>query len=326
MLPVSVVSTDGTANTEASGRVNFFIIGAPKSGTTALAQYLSEHPQIHVCEPKEPQYFTFDFPGHRGVADWPEYLALFPVKQDVTGIPVTGDASVWYLYSRAAIPAIRATFPDARLIAILRRPDEMLPSLYAQQRRMGIETAKSFSEAWVLEPLRRAGKRIPMACRTPEFLYYRTVARYGEQLQRVYQQFPSEQVSVFLYEELRQNPRLVYTKTLSFLGLENDSRQDFPVVNAYADVHSATIQSLLSWLRQKARTTHRRLVNPSSTLRAPFGGVTAFIDRWNRREIKKPALINEMRQHIIDCYRDDISLLETLLKRDLVAWTKINQS
>ena len=305
-----------------SGSVDFFIIGAPKSGTTALAQYLSEHPHIFVSNPKEPQYFTFDLPGDRGVENWTDYLALFPDKQTGLGPRVVGEASVWYLYSQAAMPAIRRAFPNARLIVILRRPDEMLPSLYVQQRRMGIETAKSFERAWRWARLRQEGRRIPFTCRTPEFLYYHEVAKYGEQLRRVYQQFPAEQVKIFLYEELQQNPRRVYMQTLEFLGVDIDDREEFPIVNPHADVRSVRVQSTLVWTRQVVRALNRQLVGSTGASRAPFGGVTAFLDRWNRREGARPKITMEMRETIQAAYREDILSLEVLIGRDLGDWLK----
>lgn len=307
---------------DASGCVDFFIIGAPKSGTTALAQYLSEHPRIFVSNPKEPQYFTFDLPGDRGVANWSDYLALFPDKQAGVEPWVTGEASVWYLYSQAAVPAIRRAFPKAKLIVILRRPDEMLPSLYAQQRRMGIETAKTFEHAWRWARLRQEGRRIPLACRTPEFLYYHEVARYGDQLQRVYQHYPAEQVRTFLYEDLQQNPRRVYMQTLEFLGVEIDDRKEFPIVNPHADVRSVRVQTTLVWARQIARTFYRRLTGSTGVSRAPFGAVTAFLDRWNRRKGGRPKLTMTLREAIQSTYREDIVHLEALIGRDLGAWLK----
>ena len=305
-------------------QVDFFVIGAPKSGTTAIAQYLSEHPDVFVCEPKEPQYFTFDLPGHRGVTGWLEYMALFPERRDVRGLPLSCDASVWYLYSPMAIKAIRETFPSAKLIAILRRPDEMLPSLFAQQRQTGIETARSFIQAWDLDPLRRKGRKIPIACHTPEFLYYRTLARYGEQLRRVYQEFPRNQVHVILYEDFKDNPKETYLKVLSFLDIENDDRHGFPVINAYADVHFAQAQGAIVWVRQLVRRTRKRIERIFKINILFAIGLTGFLDRWNRVEKRKPYLSKEIRGHIIECYQDDIRNLEVLINRNLSAWRRVD--
>ena len=78
---------------------NFFIIGAPKCGTTALARYLSEHNDIFMCQPKEPNYFSSDLPMRQpGVESIDEYLNLFSDADD--SCKAVGEASVWYLYSK----------------------------------------------------------------------------------------------------------------------------------------------------------------------------------------------------------------------------------
>ena len=79
---------------EASGamRPTFFIVGAPKSGTTALAVYLQEHPGACFSEDKEPQYFALDLPGQRLVTDETQYLAFF--KPSETN-KIAGEASVF---------------------------------------------------------------------------------------------------------------------------------------------------------------------------------------------------------------------------------------
>ncbi len=307
---------------------DFFIIGAPKAGTTALATYLGERPDIFMCEPKEPQYFTFDFPGHRGVDRLDDYEALFaPAGPQVR---VRGDASVWYLYSRQAIPEIARLRPDARLLALLRRPDEMVVSLFAQQRQTGIESAPDFGSAWHLENERRAGSAIPAGCRTPEFLHYRSVARYGEQLARVFLHFPKAQVKIFLYEELCQDPLRVYQETLGFLGLAPDDRSEFPVVNPYADVHSPLFQTGLTWLLGHARDLNRRVQSRLGVdlrkirIHQP---VIETLQRLNLNlEAPRPLLDPKLRQEIIEAYAPDIRNLMTLTGRNLSHWLEPSSS
>ena len=301
---------------------NFFIIGAPKSGTTALGVYLGEHSDIFMCDPKEPQYFTFDLPGHRGVQTWEEYQALFP-DQD-RNVHAVGEASVWYLYSKVAIQEIATCRPDARLIVLLRRPDEMVVSLYAQQRQTGIETAPSFESAWKLEPIRRRGQSIPLGCRTPEFLYYRSVARYHEQLSRVFRVFPQEHVKVFLYEDLCKTPGRVYTEALEFLGVQPDNRQAFPVINSYADVYSPRLQSFLTWLLGHARAANGKVQGRLGfdlrriRLHRPIVGTLQSINL--NLAAQRAELPQALRQEIISTYESDILNLMNLLGCDLTHW------
>src|SRR4029078_338240 len=97
-------------------RPNLFIVGAPRSGTTALHAYLSTHPDVFMSDPKEPMYWADDLPGamrssHAPVATLDEYLALFAKAEPRHR--VIGEASPIYLRSRSAIPRIEAFAPDA---------------------------------------------------------------------------------------------------------------------------------------------------------------------------------------------------------------------
>ena len=104
----------------ASRRPNFFIVGAPKCGTTAMTTYLRDHPQIFMPLQKEPHYFAEDYPIFREVWTEKQYLHLFR-SADSSHLAV-GEASVWYLYSDHALPRIKAFAPDARIIVQVRNP------------------------------------------------------------------------------------------------------------------------------------------------------------------------------------------------------------
>ena len=83
---------------------NFFIVGAPKCGTTALHAYLSQHPDVFMSDPKEPHYFgsDLDFRYRRRPSD-AQYRSYFAGAGDRRRI---GEASVWYLYSECAADEI----------------------------------------------------------------------------------------------------------------------------------------------------------------------------------------------------------------------------
>lgn len=92
---------------------NFFIIGAPKCGTTALCEYLRAHPRIGMSIPKEPHYFCTDCTTRfRTIYTQQEYLRCFDHVQD--GCAVAGEGSVWYLFSEAAVVNILRFAPDAK--------------------------------------------------------------------------------------------------------------------------------------------------------------------------------------------------------------------
>ena len=135
---------------------DFFIVGAPKCGTTALCDYLNQHPQVYVSANKEPFYFGSDLPGH---LDWTQqnYLALF----EPAGERTCGEASVWYLYSKSAAQEIRTFNPEARIIIMLRNPVEMAYAMHNQGLYNLTEDIEDFDEAVKATERRSQGLDIP---------------------------------------------------------------------------------------------------------------------------------------------------------------------
>ena len=123
---------------------NFFIIGAPKCGTTSMASWLSEHPSIYMSPVKEPHHYSGDF-NYGDYRDLNKYLSLF--KEANESHIAVGEASAWYLNSKKAIFNIEAENPNAKYIVLLRNPVEMAPSLHQQLIFSGKEDIKNFEEA-----------------------------------------------------------------------------------------------------------------------------------------------------------------------------------
>src|SRR5687767_1010670 len=101
---------------------NFFIVGAPKCGTTSLYEYIRVHPEVFMPDRKEPAFFCSDFYKPRRMKE-EEYLSLFREAGSAKWI---GEASTWYLYSDKAREGIKAFCPDARIIIMLRNPVDMM--------------------------------------------------------------------------------------------------------------------------------------------------------------------------------------------------------
>jgi hypothetical protein len=121
---------------------DFFIVGAPKSGTTAMYFYLKQHPEIFMPERKELHFFGSDFFAPHFVRDLKDYLKFFEGADNKKRI---GEASPWYLYSKRAAFEIKEFNPDADIIIMLRNPVDMMYSLRETLRKKGIERASFFS-------------------------------------------------------------------------------------------------------------------------------------------------------------------------------------
>jgi len=294
-----------------------FLIGAPKSGTTALASWLAAHPQVCFSSRKEPGFFARDFQPHADAQahfDPERYRALFAPEPQHR---VIAEGSTNYLLSNDAVPAILAFNPQARFIVSLRNPLELAPALHMQQRYMLNEDQADFADAWRLQAQRARGEQIPAGCRQPRFLQYAAFARTGEQIERLLKLVPGNSVHIIRFDALRTDPGAVYRETLAFLGLDDDGRKDFPVVNG---AH-----------RRRYPALARLLLNPPTALRAPLWRlrkilrsarlplVEALRERQRQDMVREP-LSPVMRTELADHFAVDIRLLERLLGWDLSDW------
>ncbi len=236
-----------------SASVDFAIVGEPKSGTTALAEFLSGHPEICMSVPKEPAYFATDLRAesdrfHGG----PTYFE-FRTEEDYDACfagcepgQLRGEASTAYLHSREAAANIHAANPDTRIVVMLREPVSFLHSLHMQFVNETTEDEPDFAAALALEPERRAGRSIPARVRCPSFLFYRERAAYSAQLQRFYDVFPSEQILVLVFEEFREDNERDFRRVLEFLGADPQYTPDFREVHGAKAPRSRTLNRMLN--------------------------------------------------------------------------------
>jgi len=221
---MSTLSGTADARRVAGSRVpDFFIVGHPKSGTTALTQMLRRHPQVFLPM-KEPRFFARELRSrHRGLGPGvpPEtldaYLALFKPAEPGQR---AGEASPSYLRSHEAAARIAEVAPHARIVAILREPASFLRSFHMQSVHNHVETQKSFRRAIELEPARRRGRRIPLLSQSPQTLLYSDHIRYTDQLRRFHEHFGREQVKVLIYDDYRADNSGTLREVMSFLDLE----------------------------------------------------------------------------------------------------------
>jgi len=296
---------------------NFFIIGAPKCGTTALSEYLKEHPNIYMSSPKEPHYFSKDLPGIRPIESFQKYIELFsPAKENHKAI---GEASVWYLYSFVALKAIKKFNPKAKIIVMVRNPVDMVHSFHSQALRSLDEDVRDFEKAWQMQWIRKKGKYIPKQCREIGVLQYGKIAKFGEQIERLYSIFPRNQVKVIVFDDFCENTSDVFSEILDFLGVQQFKKNSFPIINLNAGIKS----NLLVKFTQRPP---KILVEYSKSIKRLLGlrrlGILRFIREKNFYETKRVPLRKEFREELLLYYKSDILILESVLERDLSKWYK----
>lgn len=287
-------------------RPNFFIIGAPKCGTTSLAAWLAEHPEIFFSPTKEPHFFNTDH--RRFINTLQAYESLFAGASD--SHRAVGEASVWYMYSTAAVSNILAYNADARFIVMLRNPIEMAPSLHEELVFTGREDVKDFREAWTLQELRRNGEHLPPMVWEPKYVQYGALCSLGVQLDRVLQTVRRDRVKIILLEDLAARPSAIYRSVLEFLGVDDDHRQDFTVRNPAKKRRSEGLLRL-AWL--------------SVTIKNALGiegglGLWKHVDAWNRVDRKRAPIDPQTRAMLRDYFGPDIERLQVLIGRDLAHW------
>jgi hypothetical protein len=295
---------------------NFLIIGAAKGGTTSLHEYFKQHPQIFMSKVKEPCFFALEGkkvllggpgktpPTRPWVTDLAQYQALF---DEVTTETAMGEASVLYLYHPDAPGNIHRHVPDMKLIAILRNPVERAYSSFCFMHERGREPLADFAQALADEPRR-------IRENWDHIWHYKQMGFYGEQLQRYFDRFDRSQIKVYLYEEFNRDNQAVIHDIFTFLGVDPTF-----VPNTSLRYHQSGMA--------KSKATQALLIKPSrirSYLAAVLNRLPAPVQQvyaqYKAQALVKPALPAEVRQQLIDDYRDDILHLQSLLKIDLSHW------
>lgn len=254
---------------------DFFIVGAPKCGTTAMDHYLKQHPEIFLPNRKEPQFFGSDLHSPVFIRNWDKYLSLFEGVKDEKRV---GETSVRSLHSEKAAMEIKGFQPGASIIAMLRNPVETIPSMHSQYLYTGNENIESLKEALEAEEERKRGKQIPKIAPFVQGLFYKEAARYSQQIQRYFEAFGRENVHVIIFDDFKANPAAAYARALRFLGVDSDFRIDFQVINSNKRVRNTALRNLSKHPRQSTRKLVRALV-PTSARHA----MIRVLDRYNTR-------------------------------------------
>ena len=291
-----------------SRKPDFFIVGAPKCGTTALFRYLAAHPAVFVPELKEPNYFCTDVPWYDHIATLAEYEALFSTAQPHA---LTGEASVWYLYSKVAIGKVMAYNANAKIIVMLRNPIEAARSMHAYQWQTEQEDVGDFEQAWRLQKPRLEGQYLPPRWPYPHLKQYGAHYCYAPQVRRVLAQAPRTQCLFLLFEEFFADPSRQFAQVLEFLGLPPDpAGTAFPVVNQTIGVRSARLDQLLRQpppaLMALRHAAHAVGFHPMRALQL-----------LNRVAGQKPPLRESFRAELEEYFSVDVAELEQLLGRRL---------
>lgn len=287
-----------------------FFVGAPKSGSSALSNFLAQHTEVSVSSPKELNFFCRDLdlprPRHEG-----QYLAHFTTTERTT---ILLDASILSLYSKEAAREIAAYEKEARILVMLRDPVEAIASWHQQMVFTGNEPIADLGQALTAEEERRRGFRLPRAgtaAKCPGLLLYRDVMRYGEQLERYLGAFRRQQLHVVLFEQFRARPIETYRNVLHFLGVDPQFSPELREVNIARIRRSAGLHAAM----KTVLAAPARRVLPLS-LRVY---VAEWLDRLNSRPAERIPVPGDVRERLRDEMASDVRKLSDLLDRDVAS-------
>lgn len=299
--------------TTSAARVpDFFIIGAPKCGTTSLYEWLRTHPNIYMPV-KEPGYYS------RDLVDVPfgkqDYLNFY--RDCPSSEVLIGEATPKYLYSSNALREIVQDRPGARAIVLLRNPVDLVISFHSQMLTQAVETETDFQLAWNLVENRKQGLCVPPLCDSIAHLDYPMWGRIGSRLKDLYAVFQSEQILPLVLEDLAENPRQVYLRVLKFLGIPDDGRNEFVAQNARVEIKNQQLHHTLIALRTRLIPMLRPLFG------RPRGGtgILKAVEYFNvRRAPSRESICREFRNRLVDFFAEEVALAEEILHRDLNTW------
>jgi hypothetical protein len=301
---------------------NFFLIGAPRCGTTALSSYLADNPQVCFSRPKEPHYFSLF--AHASLDDLETaYLARY-FSHYRESHKAIGEGSVSYLYSPDALRRILHLNPEARFIVILRNPLDMLPSYHLRMCFTFMEDVEDFATAWSLQETRARGERIPKHCLDPQLLLYRDVASFGLQIERLYQIVGRDRSLVLLFDDLVRNPLTLYKDVLRFIEVEYDGRTKFQRKLGSRTYRYRWLQRLLyAPLASKAHVADTLHLIWKMSQKKKKTGRKSWLEqfaRWNTISTRPAPLTPGVKQMVRDTLAEDVTKLSNLLQRDVSHW------
>ncbi len=282
---------------------SFIVIGVAKAGTTSIYRYFDQHPQVYMYPEKSTSYFGYedardwqwwdegDAPRlrHFPVKTFEEYEAAFAGAKDEVAV---GEVSPQYIRCPTASRRMRRSLPDVKVVASLRNPAERAFSGFLMRTRRGESVQTVYEEL------------TPTASHVKEGFYYTRLKRY-------FDEFPREQLKIFLFDDFRREPARVMTELFSFVGVDANVALDTTSRHNPANVPKSRLANRVLY--------HPRVIRTAKTM-IP---VSAYGVAKRARQLNlttPPTLPDDLRASLLEIYREDILKLEGLLERDLSVW------
>jgi hypothetical protein len=299
-------------------KVNLFIVGAPKCGTTSLYAYLENHQGVCAPDFKEMRFFCDDLNIDR-IDSLDAYHAAFSSAE--MSAQYLLDASPVYLSSGVAVKNIHDYNPAAKLIVMLRHPADLFFSMHGQAVYGFTEEIDGPEKAWRMQAERADGVALPRGCKDPFNLQYKDRCALGSQLERMFSIFSREQMLVVSLDELKKDPKALYEKVLAFLGLESDGRTDFPKENSSQRHRIQWVGRILMMKRKNfLKLTSDSLKTGSVTKQIILQvcrKTGSTLREWNTIPYKRPSPRPEFVQELVEFFQPEVDKVKKLTGLEL---------
>ena len=310
-----------------------FIVGAPRCGTTTLASFLQQHPNVCFSAVKEPHFFSqhdlsgLDGEGLRAEVSeeyWKRFFGHCTGTEELTA-----EGSVTYLYAPEKMEPILRLWPDAKFVIALRDPLSMLPSLHSRLLITGDETIRDFAHAWDKIEDRKRGRSIPRSAIDPRFLRYDEAGALGSRVEQFFQAVGRERCHIVLFDDLVADTGQAYRDLCAFLQIEPWDKTRLKAQRVHKTFRYGWLQRMLKrppkvvrtvLAGEKFRQREKKLdAREGRAISAIFKMRKRLLD-WNKVPAKRAPLDPRVRGEIIDRLRDEVILLSRVIDRDLSHW------
>lgn len=292
---------------------NFLIIGTTKGGTTSLYKYLRVHPEVYMSPVKEPRYFAFDNTNSDHVSRVPNTYPITSIKQyqklfdGVNEEKAIGEASPMYLNSPIAAARIKSCLPEVKLIASLRNPVDRAYSHYLMYYREGRVKAP-FIDAY------RNVEGVDRYCQ-----HYIGTSNYFEKLKRYFDLFEQLQIKVIFLEDLKNDTTGIVRDIFQYIDVDTNFEPVLSKIHnqgGYPKNGAGYSLARYGFLSPKIYSRISPLLKPM---------VPQFIVDFRKNLMQKnlgkpPQLTADVREEVIDFYREDILKTQDLIQKDLSSW------
>ena len=287
-------------------QVDFFIVGAPKAGTTSLYHYLNEHLEIEMSSQKEPDYFSDSLIQNKGmyygknrIDTLEKYNNLFINPE----VKLRGEGSVSYLFYDDVPLKIKTYNPEAKIIIILRDPVDRAFSHYLMDYRLGL-VSESFEDIITKKSKHKNAHLF--------YQQYIQVSEYAPQIKRYLNVFKRENILFIDYEDFKNDVAGVVNNVYLFLGVNDDFQ---PNLNKKHNTYTMPKNGIIRYIYS--------FVSFRNFLTSIFSkGLVKSIRNSLFINDRKPKLSNANREFLNEFFKEDLKELNALLNKDFTKWLK----